>query len=320
MSLLKPRLSPVLTQDVIDTLRKQGVRTVLDFLEHNAEEMVKKAGMSYKDVLAIRHVLLAQYSAVPVNGADMYEDALNSMAILPTGVKSLDTMLDGGLYTSEVTELVGPAGVGKSQLCMYTSLNISRNLKQNIMYIDSTGDFCIQRLQDILYSDQVEDEEIIDVLSRIKCSRAFDIFEVLAQLCEVTNHLTAQTNAFYQHLKLVIVDSLPAVVLPVLGGAQTDGHGYLMHLARMMKTLAVDFNLALMTTNNVVQGEAGETKPALGRAWSHIPNTRVEIKKQDITPDGENRRTAVLTKCSRQPTGLTAEFTITPSGIETYHS
>ncbi|XP_013411284.1 DNA repair protein RAD51 homolog 4 isoform X2 [Lingula anatina] len=286
MSLLKPRLSPVLTQDVIDTLRKQGVRTVLDFLEHNAEEMVKKAGMSYKDVLAIRHVLLAQYSAVPVNGADMYEDALNSMAILPTGVKSLDTMLDGGLYTSEVTELVGPAGVGKSQLCMYTSLNISRNLKQNIMYIDSTGDFCIQRLQDILYSDQVEDE----------------------------------TNAFYQHLKLVIVDSLPAVVLPVLGGAQTDGHGYLMHLARMMKTLAVDFNLALMTTNNVVQGEAGETKPALGRAWSHIPNTRVEIKKQDITPDGENRRTAVLTKCSRQPTGLTAEFTITPSGIETYHS
>ena len=29
---------------------------------------------------------------------------------------SLDELLDGGLYTGELTEIVGPAGVGKSQV------------------------------------------------------------------------------------------------------------------------------------------------------------------------------------------------------------
>lgn len=31
-------------------------------------------------------------------------------------VFSLDELLDGGLYTGELTEIVGPAGVGKSQV------------------------------------------------------------------------------------------------------------------------------------------------------------------------------------------------------------
>ena len=30
---------------------------------------------------------------------------------------SLDELLDGGLYTGELTEIVGAAGVGKSQVC-----------------------------------------------------------------------------------------------------------------------------------------------------------------------------------------------------------
>lgn len=35
---------------------------------------------------------------------------------------SLDELLDGGLYTGELTEIVGPAGVGKSQVRILKSL------------------------------------------------------------------------------------------------------------------------------------------------------------------------------------------------------
>ena len=32
---------------------------------------------------------------------------------------SLDTLLDGGFYTSEITEVIGPPAVGKSQVHIY---------------------------------------------------------------------------------------------------------------------------------------------------------------------------------------------------------
>ena len=45
---------------------------------------------------------------------------------------SLDELLDGGLYTGELTEIVGPAGVGKSQVrilhfCVDTVLHTKEN-------------------------------------------------------------------------------------------------------------------------------------------------------------------------------------------------
>ena len=42
---------------------------------------------------------------------------------------SLDELLDGGLYTGELTEIVGAAGVGKSQVI---STLISRILVNNL--------------------------------------------------------------------------------------------------------------------------------------------------------------------------------------------
>lgn len=98
-------------------------------------------------------MLLAQFSSFPVNGADLYEELKNSTAILSTGCKrqgeaflprtdnplgkrdengatgmsisemclslhccSLDKLLDSGLYTGEVTEIMGASGSGKTQV------------------------------------------------------------------------------------------------------------------------------------------------------------------------------------------------------------
>ena len=75
------------------------------------------------------------------------------------------------------------------------------------------------------------------------------------------------------------------------------------HLARSLKTLAVDYTLAVMVTNNTILGD----RPALGRAWSHVASCRVDVRK-----DGEEggmsavdgllvmKRVAVLTKSTRQ--------------------
>ncbi|KAB1265160.1 Leucine-rich repeat-containing protein 37A [Camelus dromedarius] len=71
--------------------------------------------LSYKALVALRRVLLAQFSAFPFNGADLYEELKTYTAILSTGIESLDKLLDAGLYTGEVTEIVGGPGSGKTQ-------------------------------------------------------------------------------------------------------------------------------------------------------------------------------------------------------------
>lgn len=89
---------------------------VVDFVSSDLEDVAQKCSLSYKALVAVRRVLLAQFSAFPANGADLYEELKSSTAILPTGSPSLDQLLDSGLYTGEVTELMGAPGSGKTQV------------------------------------------------------------------------------------------------------------------------------------------------------------------------------------------------------------
>jgi len=68
--------------------------------------------------MLIRRVLLAQYSAFPSNGLALYRELLNTGSVLPSGCSDLDEILDGGVYTGEVTEIVGISVSGKTQVCI----------------------------------------------------------------------------------------------------------------------------------------------------------------------------------------------------------
>ncbi|WIA20433.1 hypothetical protein OEZ85_004846 [Tetradesmus obliquus] len=68
-----------------------------------------------------------------------------------TGLQGLDAALRGGLPAGVITELVGPAGVGKSQTCYTIALQVALpralgGLEAMLMYIDTEGKFSTQRL------------------------------------------------------------------------------------------------------------------------------------------------------------------------------
>ena len=72
--------------------------------------------VNLQKVLSIRRVLLAQYSSFPVNGLALYKETLTICAALPTGCSELDNLLNDGVYTGEVTEIVGVSVSGKTQV------------------------------------------------------------------------------------------------------------------------------------------------------------------------------------------------------------
>ncbi|KAG8122815.1 hypothetical protein E2320_018227, partial [Naja naja] len=201
---------------------------------------------------------------------------------------SLDKLLDSGIYTGEVTELVGAPSAGKTQVCLIVAANISHNLKQTVLYIDSTGGFTSARLLELLNCLTEDEEEQAEALRRIQVLRAFDAYKMLDVLQEVRSYMSQQILSTSGPVKLLIVDSISAVICPFLGLRQPDGMALMMHLAREMKTLAKEFGIAILLTNHVTRAAGGGFKPALGCSWSFIPNTRLLLEKRKAELDLRN--------------------------------
>ncbi|NXW76011.1 RA51D protein, partial [Hirundo rustica] len=327
MVVLRAGLCPGLTEDMIQLLRANGIRTVVDFVSSDLEDVAQKCSLSYKALVAVRRVLLAQFSAFPANGADLYEELKSSTAILPTGSPSLDQLLDSGLYTGEVTELMGAPGSGKTQVCLGIAASVSLGLRQHVLFLDSTGGFTASRLYQILRA-QTEDEEEqarqvlgrlklcfvlqLEALQRIQLVRVFNIYELLRALQELWDRLSQQVVSSVGPLKMVLLDSVSAVIYPLLGGRQSEGLALMMQLSREMKTLAREFSLAVVVTNQVTRDSStGPLKPALGRSWSFVPSTRVLLESKEATWEkATTQRAASLVKSPRQPTGIQVELDI----------
>nr|XP_031541137.1 DNA repair protein RAD51 homolog 4 isoform X3 [Vicugna pacos] len=235
MGVLRAGLCPGLTQDMVQLLRSRGIKTVVDLVSADLEEVAQKCGLSYKALVALRRVLLAQFSAFPFNGADLYEELKTSTAILSTGIGSLDKLLDAGLYTGEVTEIVGGPGSGKTQVhmrpaagglvevCLCVSAHVAHGLQQNVLYIDSNGGFTASRILQLLQARTPDEEEQAGALQRIQVVRAFDIFQMLDMIQDLRGTVAQQVSSSSGTLKVVIVDSVTAVVSPLLGGQQREG-------------------------------------------------------------------------------------------------
>ncbi|XP_027754408.1 DNA repair protein RAD51 homolog 4 [Empidonax traillii] len=312
MVVLRAGLCPGLTEEMIQLLRANGIRTAVDFVSSDLEDVAQKCSLSYKALVAVRRVLLAQFSAFPANGADLYEELKSSTAILPTGSPSLDQLLDSGLYTGEVTELMGAPGSGKTQVCLGIAATVSLGLKQHVVFLDSTGGFTASRLYQMLQAQTEDEEEQLEALQRIQVVRVFDVYELLSALHELRDRLSQQVVSSTGPLKIVVIDSVSAVIYPLLGGRQSEGLAIMMQLSRELKTLAREFSLAVVVTNQVTRDSStGPLKPALGRSWSFVPSTRVLLESKEGSGDkGPTQRVAALAKSPRQPTGLQVELDI----------
>lgn len=62
---------------------------------------------------------------------------------------SLDDMMGGGIPTSQVLEVYGKAGAGKTQLCMHITVNGILKNHCNAIYVDTQNSFSPQRISEI---------------------------------------------------------------------------------------------------------------------------------------------------------------------------
>lgn len=99
MSRLDSFPHPALTEDAIARLFSRGIFTALSFVETDPEVIVAITGIQYSAVVCIRNAILTKYSSSLATGYKLYKEIIDKCAIISTGIRGLDNLLDGGFMT-----------------------------------------------------------------------------------------------------------------------------------------------------------------------------------------------------------------------------
>src|SRR5918994_6693267 len=156
--------------------------------------------------------------------------------IISTGSLSLDRLLGGGIRTGLLTDVYGPSGTGKSQLCFSLCVNSAKYLKQNemIMFIDTVGTFRPERVSEI--ARQETNNEILDKIIFIRAFSTNDQIKSIKKIYDIKP-------------LLIIIDSATSLFSTEYKGASR--HLVLMNHLHELSFAAINFDCAVVITNMV---------------------------------------------------------------------
>ena len=240
------KVNEFIDQEFIKTLNNQGIWSISDFIDEDPENIVKlshnnpsEINLSLQLVLKFRKYLLANY---PCQAAGTwYRDNRSIPNKLKSGISSFDHILDGGFKGGLVYEVYGLPGGGRTQLVLHLA---AKNALQgyNSLYIDTKNDFCIDRFSEIisrtldssnpnkakkikLNCDQ-NDQLLESYVNKVKIAKVFDIeslLEITSNIADDLSTLTSNNNMlpdtwkFYRNIRLLLIDNIASIVLPLLG-------------------------------------------------------------------------------------------------------
>lgn len=237
----------------------------------------------------------------------------------------LDDALGGGVPTGSISELVGPAGAGKTQMCLTLACACAAprrcgGLESGVVFIDTEQRFSSQRLAEIARakfpealspacaSDSADAERELDALtSRVLVLTPSTLSEMLQRLNGLEEALIDRG------VRLLIVDSVAALARAQFGRGQlTQRQELLGQIASALKQLAERLGMAAFVTNQVTTrvgarvrhahadaagggddatGDApGSVTAALGTKWAHCVNTRLVLEGSIDGVEGEGGR------------------------------
>lgn len=196
---------------------------------------------------------------------------------IPTGLPGLDGALHGGLCCGNITEIVGPAGLGKTQFCMAATAYAAATAPagHRVLYIDAERKFAPSRLLEISRA-RGHDRQLSPgvLLDRVLVLSPSDCPELLAQLQALDPGTVP--------LSLIVVDSIAQLARLVVGNNPADAasrQASLAAIASRLKMLAGTCQVPAMIVNQVAgsAGSGADLSAALGTLWAHAINARLVL-------------------------------------------
>ncbi|KAF5727420.1 DNA repair protein RAD51 2 isoform X1 [Tripterygium wilfordii] len=234
----------------------RNIRTAKDALSLTEFDLMELLDVRFADVTsAIAHI--SEITCPP------YQTALSLMegqihhelfsGHLPTCLRGLDEALCGGVPFGVLTELVGPAGIGKTQFCLKISLLASLpasfgGLDGHVIYVDVESKFSSRRLIEIgaksfpeLFQTKGLAQEMAGRILVLQPSSLVAFTESLQQI---------KVSLLENKVKLLVIDSMAAL----LSGDHNQGAPRQLPLGwhiSFLKSLAEFSRIPVVVTNQV---------------------------------------------------------------------
>lgn len=222
---------------------------------------------------------------------------------IPTGSKILDSMLDGGYEKDIITTIYGPAGSGKTILCLLCSINVARGGKK-IVYVDSEGGFSLERLKQICSHISQDYKKILDDIIFLRPTSFAEQKKSFEKLKDIVN----------DKIGLIVVDTIAMLYRLELGKSE-DVQEVNRELGKQISYLteiARKKNIPVLITNQVYTDFDDRDKVNIvgGDILKYGSKCLLELQ---ITPNG-NRR-VILRKHRSIPEEKEIIFKIVDGGI-----
>ena len=222
---------------------------------------------------------------------------------LPTGSKVLDKMLDGGYEKDIITTLYGPAGSGKTGLCILCAINTARERKK-IIYIDTENNFSLERFKQICSSINQNYAKLLNHIVFLHPSTFEEQKKTFEKLKEVITNKVG----------LVIFDSVAMLYRLELGKTDDvyDVNKNLGMQLAYLKQIASKKRIPVLITNQVYSDFEEKDKINLvgGDLLRYGSKCLIELQ---ITPS--NNRLAIIKKHRSIPAEHHITFKIVEGGV-----
>jgi len=207
----------------------------------------------------------------------------------------LDILLDGGIDNDSITNIYGPAGSGKTNICMVAAHEIFKEGGKTL-YIDTEANFSFER------AHQIEN----DFDSFMKSVILKNIYSWKEQ------RDTIKKLQVSDEIKLIVVDSLVSLYrLEINNNNYQEINNQLASQYAILSKIAREKKIPILVTNQIYssEGKIEMTSRFISRYW---PKTIIELKKSK----GDNNRLAIIRKHRSLSEGKYIEFEITNNGLK----
>lgn len=192
----------------------------------------------------------------------------------------LDKLLEGGLDADVLTTVFGPAGSGKTNLCILAAISVALSGKK-VVYVDTEGGFSVDRFKQLCPEGSSVLENIL-FLKPTTFNEQRDSFEKLR-------------NLMNDKIGLIIVDSISMLYRLEMGKTENvyEVNSILGQQLSFLSEIARKRNIPVMITNQVyadMTGNAG-VKMVGGDMLKYSSKCLIELQNSNT-----NLRKAILRK------------------------
>ncbi len=221
------------------------------------------------------------------------------MSTISTGAAFLDAFLGGGYDHDIITTLYGPAGSGKTNLCLLAAVAMAKSKK--VILIDTEGGVAVERIK------QLSDGNYPQLLERILFFHPVTFEEQK----EIMEKLRSIVN---EHIGLVIVDSISMLYRLELGKSDEvyDVNASLGRQIAYLVEIARRKKIPVLLTNQVYSefDNRDKVKMVGGDLLRYGSKCLIELQKFSSCWG------LMLQKHRSLPAGKEAKFRIVQQGIE----